>query len=184
MARPTSFTPLINCINSCLTNNMGTLSGSFSSSRLIPTGEFIVSAPEEDDGNTEDARARAVLVNKTISFSINSLNFSATARLPETHSFNFYDIELGINVQYNTGDTLIDTTWTNLWVEIANDIHLIRKTVSEPNKLVLDPVTLTDTGLLDGMLFFVNSGTPQIDSSKTFATCTSTWRGVLCLGYV
>lgn len=184
MARPTSFTPLINCINSCLTDGMGSLGGGFSTSRLIPVSEFISSAPEQDDGNSEDARARAVLVNKTISFSINSLNFSATARLPETHSFNFYDIELGINIQYNTGDTLIDTTWTNLWTEIANDIHLIRKTVSEPNKLLVDPITLTDTGLLDGMLFFVNSSQPQIDSSKTFATSTSTWRGVVCLAYV
>lgn len=141
----TSFEPMISRLFQVAENAVG------DSGRVIPTNAF-----RYDSVSAKDAALVAQDVNVRPLFELDDIILSNSNAYSEHYSNTIYDFEIRFNAIYSVRSDLPDWSKRVLLARIKDDVHRIRRALSNPD--ILDLFEGTETGVISGCFEFRNAG--------------------------
>lgn len=173
MSDPTSFNPAIQRIEEILTTGAG------NDSRVIPAGYFgwgSFLAQNEDENAALKTLGKPQITIK------DGIAYETTGVLSEILNFAQYRFAFVLVAAYHTPKNLVHSEQMNLLKTIATDTHKIRAALGNPGNL-LQTSDGTDTGIIDGMVHFVNQSPIEFNREVQLAKVEISFSGIIHLAY-
>lgn len=160
MTNPNTFEPMIRSINEMLISGSGTTSTS--GSYTIATGSFSLDWWYHDRAN----RGLAIDVLSLPQLSVRFQSFADSKAWPRPNTKSMYDVEVIIDMAYNTDSKVLKSRRDAIRNQIMTDAHKIVKTLQYPGNL-RTTADGTATGIVGGLLEFEDSEDFEWDSANS-----------------